>query len=62
MSLCWSVLEDEESGTNKSQCYGVSFLCGGFAFVLVSVVSAGASLLCCCHARAGVMCMRRELK
>ena len=95
-----NVSDGEESGTNKSRRYGVSFLCGGFClyvgrvlcrsglrccvaimrppvsrarvankvellkrtcvFMLVGVVSVGASLLCCCHARAGVM--RRDIK
>ncbi len=27
--------DDEESWTNKSRRYGMSFLCGGFVFVLV---------------------------
>ena len=26
--------DDKESGTNKSRRYGMSFLCGGFVFVL----------------------------
>ena len=49
-----NALDNKETGTNNSRRYGVSFLCGGFVFVLVGVVSAGALLLCRCHARANV--------